>query len=50
MNIKLELTLEEINVILAVLGNCATSQGVYPLFQKIKEQGEAQIPKEPSVQ
>jgi hypothetical protein len=47
VNIKLDLTLDEINAILAVLGNCPTAQGVYPLFQKIKEQAEMQLPKEP---
>lgn len=50
MNIKLELTVEEVNIILQLLGNCPTAQGVYPLFEKVKQQGEAQIPKEPSVQ
>ena len=45
MEIKLELTVEEINAILQTLGNLPTSSGAYPLMLKIKEQAEAQLPK-----
>lgn len=40
--IKLELTVEEVNAILAVLGDLPTKTGAWPLLQKIKEQGAAQ--------
>ena len=45
MDIKLELTVEEINAILQTLGNLPTSSGAYPLMLKVKEQAEAQLPK-----
>lgn len=44
--IKLELTIEEVNGILAVLGDMPTKSGAWPLVIKIKEQAEHQIPKE----
>jgi hypothetical protein len=44
--IKLELTIEEVNGILAVLGDMPTKSGAWPLVVKIKEQAEAQT-KEP---
>jgi hypothetical protein len=44
--IKLELTIEEINGILAVLGDMPTKSGAWPLVVKIKEQAEPQVPKE----
>ena len=44
--IKLELSVEEVNGILQALGNLPTSSGAWPLVVKIKEQGEAQVPKE----
>ena len=47
MEIKLELTVEEINAILQTLGNLPTSSGAYPLMLKVKEQAEAQLLKEP---
>ena len=43
MNIKLELTLEEAQAIVNILGQTPTSSGVFPLLMKIKEQAEAQI-------
>jgi len=46
MNIKLELTIEEVNGILATLGQLPTSSGAWPLVCKIKEQAESQVPKE----
>ena len=41
--IKLELTVEEVNIILQTLGNLPTSSGVWPLAVKIKEQAEANM-------
>jgi hypothetical protein len=44
--IKLELTLEEVNGILGVLGDLPSKTGAWPLIVKIKEQAEAQVPKQ----
>lgn len=41
--IKLELTVEEVNIILQTLGNLPTSSGVWPLAVKIKEQAEGNL-------
>ena len=46
MNITLSLDINEVQGILKVLGDLPTSSGAYPLSMKIKEQAEAQIPKE----
>lgn len=46
--IKLELTIEEVNGILAVLGDMPTKSGAWPLVMKIKEQAEPQVPKDPA--
>jgi len=43
---KLELEINEINFVLQTLGNLPSSSGVWPLIVKIKEQAEAQIPKD----
>jgi hypothetical protein len=43
---KLELDVNEINFVLQTLGNLPSSSGVWPLIVKIKEQAEAQVPKE----
>ena len=43
---KLELETNEINFVLQTLGNLPSSSGVWPLIVKIKEQAEAQLPKE----
>lgn len=45
MNIKLELTVDEVNAILGVLGDLPTKTGAWPLVMKIKEQAEPQLPK-----
>ena len=45
--IKLDLTLEEVNGILGVLGDLPSKTGAWPLIVKIKEQAEAQVPKQP---
>ena len=43
---NIELDINEINFILQTLGNLPSSSGVWPLIVKIKEQAEAQLPKE----
>jgi len=40
--LELNLTVEEVNAILQVLGDLPTKTGAYPLVMKIKEQAEAQ--------
>jgi hypothetical protein len=42
--IKLELSVEEVNAILGVLGDLPTKTGAWVLLSKIKEQAESQIP------
>ena len=44
--IKLELSVEEVNAILQVLGQLPTSSGAWPLVVKIKEQAEPQVVKD----
>jgi len=48
--IKLELSVEEVNGILGVLGDLPSKTGAWPLIVKIKEQAEAQVeqPEEPT--
>lgn len=46
MNLTLNLTIDEVNAILQTLGNLPTSSGAWPLVVKIKEQAEAQLPKD----
>ena len=43
---KVELTTTEINFVLETLGSLPSKSGVWPLILKIKEQAEAQIPKD----
>jgi hypothetical protein len=43
--IKLELSVEEVNAILQVLGDLPSKTGAWPLIVKIKEQAEPQVPK-----
>jgi hypothetical protein len=43
--IKLELTTDEVNGILAVLGELPTKTGAWSLLANIKNQAEAQLPK-----
>ena len=50
MEIKLELTVEEVNGILQVLGDLPAKTGVWPLIVKIKDQAEPQVPKPEQVQ
>ena len=46
MEIKLTLTAEEVNGILQTLGNLPTNSGAWLLVVKIKEQADAQVPKQ----
>jgi hypothetical protein len=47
--IKLELSIEEVNGILGVLGDLPSKTGAWPLIVKIKEQAEEQVqPEEPA--
>ena len=41
--IRLEISVEEVNAILQVLGDLPTKTGVWPLVVKIKEQSESQV-------
>ena len=43
MELKITLTIDEVNAILQTLGNLPTSSGAWPLVVKIKEQAEAQL-------
>jgi hypothetical protein len=45
-SMKLELETNEVQFILNVLGEMPAKSGVWPLLLKIKEQAEAQLPKE----
>lgn len=42
--IKLELSIEEVNSILVVLGDLPTKTGAWVLLAKIKEQADPQVP------
>jgi len=46
--ITLNLTAEEVNAILQVLGDMPTKSGAWPLVMKIKEQAESQVEPEES--
>lgn len=46
MNLTLNLSVEEVNAVLQTLGQLPTSSGAWPLVVKIKEQAEAQLPKD----
>lgn len=46
--IKLELTVQEVNAILGVLGDLPTKSGSWPVIVKIKAQAEGQIATEES--
>lgn len=41
--ITLELSVDEVNAILGVLGDLPTKTGAWPLIVKIKEQAESQV-------
>jgi len=42
--IKLELSIDEVNAILQVLGDLPSKTGAWPLMVKIKEQADPQVP------
>jgi hypothetical protein len=44
MNIQLNLSVDEVNAVLQVLGQLPTSSGAFPLLMKIKGQAETQVP------
>jgi hypothetical protein len=46
--INLELSVDEVNAILGVLGDLPTKTGAWPLIVKIKEQAESQVEPEES--
>jgi len=46
MEIKLNLSVDEVNAILQTLGNLPTSSGAWPLVIKIKQQAESQVIRE----
>ena len=48
MEIKLTLTLDEVNGILAALGELPTKTNAMFLIQKIQQQAQPQLPKEES--
>ena len=41
--VTLTLSVEEVNAVLAVLGDLPTKTGAYPLVLKIKEQADKQV-------
>jgi hypothetical protein len=46
MNIKLELSVEDVNSILQVLGELPSKTGAFMLMMRIKEQADPQVPQE----
>lgn len=46
MDITLKLTLDDVNGILAVLGDLPTKTNAWVLMKKVEEQAKAQIPQE----
>jgi hypothetical protein len=42
--IQLTLTVDEVNAVLAALGQLPTNVGVYPLAVRLKAEAEAQLP------
>jgi hypothetical protein len=49
-NVKIEVSLEEAVAITNLIGSLPTSQGAWPLFEKLKAQVEPHLPKpEPEV-
>jgi len=44
-DVELKVSLEEAVAIVNLLGSLPTSQGAWPLFEKLKAQVEAQMPK-----
>ena len=50
MQIKLELSLEEVNAILAGLGELPSKTGAWNLILKIQQQAQPQLPKQEEIQ
>lgn len=48
--IALNLTLDEVNAVLNVLGELPSKSGAWPLIVKIREQAEPQVPKTASTE
>lgn len=46
MEIELKLTLDEVNGLLNILGQLPTSTNIWPLAAKVREQAQAQLPKQ----
>jgi hypothetical protein len=44
MEVTIKLTVDEVNVILELLGETPTKLGLYPLALSIKNQAESQLP------
>jgi hypothetical protein len=42
-NIQLNITLDNLNGLISILGDLPTKTGVFPLIQDFKQQAEAQI-------
>jgi len=47
--VKLEVTLEEAVAIVNLIGSLPTSQGAWPLFEKLKAQVQPHLPKSEEV-
>lgn len=43
---SLELTVDEVNYVIGVLGELPSKSGVYPLIMKIQQQAQAQLSEE----
>lgn len=43
MNVDIQLTVEELNAVLSMLGELPTKTGAFPLIMKMKEQGEKSL-------
>ena len=46
--INLELSVDEVNFILQVMGELPSKSGAFPLMIKVKEQAEKQVPQDTS--
>lgn len=46
MEITLKLDLQEVNVVLDIMGQLPTSSNIWPLAAKVRAQAQAQIPKQ----
>ena len=49
MDIEVKITLEEAVALTNLVGSLPTSQGAWPLFQKLKAQVEPHLPKQEEV-